>query len=157
MKKLLRIKPFRQSRGECGPASLKMVLEYYGIIKSERELIKLTKSDKTGTRAKNIILVAKSLGMKAYIKDNSNIKEISELVKKGIPVIVDWFSHDEGHYSVVVGIDKENIYILDPELGHIRAMKCATFIRTWFDFEGQYIKTSKELILRRIIVINKKL
>jgi len=35
---MLNIKLYRQKPGMCGPASLKMVLEYYGIEKTEDEL-----------------------------------------------------------------------------------------------------------------------
>jgi ABC-type bacteriocin/lantibiotic exporter with double-glycine peptidase domain len=156
MIKLLSVKPFKQVPRRCGPASLKMVLEYYGIMKSEGELTKLTKCNKSGTRTENIVLAAKRFGMDAYVKDNSSIKEISILLKKGIPVIIDWFSQDEGHYSVVVGIDAKNIYLQDPELGKARKLDKKTFMRVWFDFEGEYLKSSKELIIRRIIVINKR-
>jgi ABC-type bacteriocin/lantibiotic exporter with double-glycine peptidase domain len=156
MAKLLNVKPFKQEHGRCGPTSLKMVLEYYGISKSEKELSKLTKCNDSGTRAKNIVLAAKHSGMNAYIKDNSSIKEISTLLKRGIPAIIDWFSHDEGHYSVVIGLDDKHIYLQNPEIGGVKKLDKKAFIRTWFDFEGSYIKYSKELILRRIIVIYKK-
>ena len=45
--KLLAVKPFQETLnvGYCGPAILKMVLQYYGIDKSEKELAKLAKVD----------------------------------------------------------------------------------------------------------------
>ena len=41
--KFIKIKPFQETlnKGFCGPAVLKMVLRFYGIEKSERELAKL--------------------------------------------------------------------------------------------------------------------
>ncbi len=156
MVKLLNVKPFRQTPRHCGPASLKMVLKYYGISKSESELARITKCDNTGTRAKNIVIAAKRLGMDAYVKDNSDITELLALIKRGIPVIVDWFSNDEGHYSVAIGTDAKNIYLQDPELGTIRRINKNTFMKIWFDFQGEYMETAKNLILRRIIVIEKK-
>ena len=39
---LLNVTPYEQkSKGYCGPACLKMVLEYYGIVKDEEELAEL--------------------------------------------------------------------------------------------------------------------
>ncbi|MGV8171126.1 MAG: cysteine peptidase family C39 domain-containing protein [Candidatus Woesearchaeota archaeon] len=154
--KHLNVKPFRQSPNYCGPACLKMVLEYYGIHKSEKELVKLTKCTKSrGTNAENIILAAKKSGLSGSIKDYSTFNDIISLLKKDIPVIVDWFSHDEGHYSVVVGLDENNIYLQDPELGHIRALTRKNFMTVWFDFDEEYIKSKKDIILRRIIIIKK--
>ena len=159
MTKLLNVKPFRQTPRYCGPASLKIVLEYYGISKSEKELVRMTRCTKRdGTKAKNIVLAARKLGLNAYMRDNSSISKISALLKKGIPTIVDWFSDDEGHYSVVVGIDNKQIYLQDPELGRVKKIDRKTFMRVWFDFEDEYLKNSKGLILRRIVVIyNKKI
>ena len=44
MAKLLKVKSFQEKLGVsyCGPASLKMVLEYYGIEKTEKELARLS-------------------------------------------------------------------------------------------------------------------
>jgi ABC-type bacteriocin/lantibiotic exporter with double-glycine peptidase domain len=156
MTKFLNVKPFRQTPGRCGPASLKIVLEYYGITISESELTKITKCNKSGTRAHNIVKAAKILGMDAHIKDNSTLEEVNKLIYQGIPIIIDWFLKDEGHYSVVAGMDKEHIYLQDPELGKLRKIDRQTFQRVWFDFEGEYIKDAKDLILRRIIVIKRK-
>lgn len=155
---MLELKPFRQKPGRCGPACLKMVTCYYGIKKSEKELVKLCgcKPSK-GVGAKGLINAAKKLGLEGFIKDFSEIKDIKYYVhQKEIPVIVDWFSHDEGHYSVVADIDKENIYIQDPGLGYLRAMKIKQFKRVWFDFSGGFLKSKDDIILRRIIVIYKK-
>ena len=152
---MLNIKPFKQTPGFCGPACLKIVLNYYGVEKTETELAKLLNFDvKKGTPAKDFLEVANKLGFKAEIKDNSSFEDIKKYLRKKIPVIVDWFLNDEGHYSVVAGIDNENIYLQDPNLGHLRAMKLETFYRIWFDFPGDFLNKDN-LILRRIIVIEK--
>lgn len=151
---MLRVLPFRQSSGLCGPASLKMVLEYFGIKKSEKELAKLSSAHPhRGTRAKNLVSAAKKLGCKAYYKDFSSVKEIKKYIDKKMPVIVDWFSHDDGHYSVVTGIDKKFIYLQDPELGKINKIDLITFQRVWFDFEKNMLKKKQDIFIRRLIVI----
>lgn len=155
--KFLDVKPFRQSPGFCGPASLKMVLEYYGVERTEKEIGQLSKCTREkGTSAKNLIKAAEKLGFKAHIEDNSNINRIKYFLDNKIPVIVDWFSHDEGHYSVSIGLDDKNIYLQDPELGAIRTLDRQTFFRVWFDFPKSHIRTPKDIILRRIIIIEKK-
>lgn len=154
--KLLKVKLFRQSSGMCGPASLKMVLEYYGIKKSEKELAKMSgASTNHGVEARPLLTAAKKLGLKGFIKDGSTLNDVARYIMKNIPVIVDWFSVDDGHYSVVVGLDKKSIYLQDPELGGLNKIKKDVFYRAWFDFQGNYIKTPKDLILRRLLVIHR--
>jgi ABC-type bacteriocin/lantibiotic exporter with double-glycine peptidase domain len=130
------------------------VLEYFCITKSEEELAKLSKAHPhTGTRAKNIVLAAKKLGFKSFYKDSSSLKEIKKYLNKKIPVIVDWFSHDDGHYSVVAGMDKKFIYLQDPEIGKINKIDLVTFQRVWFDFESTMLNKKQDIFIRRLIVI----
>ncbi|HBD02098.1 MAG: hypothetical protein UX38_C0002G0111 [Microgenomates group bacterium GW2011_GWC1_46_16] len=152
---MLKVKPFRQKTGLCGPATIKMVLSYYGVEKTEAELAELMRADPAvGVDASRMIEASESLGFKGYFQDNSTFEDLERLVKTDqIPVIVDWFSEDDGHYSVVVDLDTENIYLLDPEIGHVRAMRRSKFFRIWFDFPGEYIKSSADLTIRRLIVI----
>lgn len=153
---MLNVKPFRQSAGFCGPACLKMVLEYYGIKKSEKELAELSKAKPhTGVSAEGLLKATKVLGLKGLAKDFSEIKDIKEHIDKKIPVIVDWFSINDGHYSVVVDVDKNNIYLQDPELGRIQTINLDTFKRIWFDFRGNYLTSKNDIIIRRMIVIYK--
>jgi len=154
---MLKVKPFKQTTGFCGPASLRMVLGYFGIKKSEKELAKLSGCSKSkGVEAGNLLKVAKKLGLKGFIKDLAKTSDIRKYVlERKIPVIVDWFSVDEGHYSVVVGVDNKNIYLQDPELGKVRKLKIQDFKRIWFDFPGKFLKSKNEIIIRRLIAIYK--
>jgi predicted double-glycine peptidase len=140
--------------GSCGPASLKIVLKDFEIEKTEKELTKLSNCGKDGVELEVLLKVAKKFKIKGFIKENSDMKEIKKyLKKKNHAIIVDWFYEDEGHYCVVSHIDKENIYLQDPELGHQRAMRLELFKRIWFDFPGNYMKTKNDLKLRRMLVL----
>jgi len=165
MKKMLKVKPFQETlnAGMCGPASLKIVLSYYGIEKSEQEIAKLCQSDKNlGINDKKIKKAAEKFGLKVIIKNNSSFSDIQEWLDKKVPVIVNWFTRGrkdysdsdvaDGHYSVVAGIDEQFIYLQDPEIGKIRKLKKEDFILVWFDFKSDYIKPN-ELIIRQIIAI----
>ena len=94
MKKiLLKVRPFQETRGMCGPASLKIVLDYYGIAKTEKELAKLCKTTRSlGTSNEAIKNTAEKLGFKVTTKRNSSFKDIEVWLKRGVPVIVDWFT-----------------------------------------------------------------
>lgn len=162
---MLKVKAFQEtlSAGMCGPASLKIVLDYYGIDKEEKDLAKLcgTKKD-LGTDDQGIKKAAERLGFKVKIKNHSNFKDIEKWLDKKVPVIVNWFTRGrmdyvdsdvaDGHYSVVCGLDDKNIYLQDPETGDMRKIGKEDFMTVWFDFTGRYIK-SNELIIRQIIAI----
>ena len=164
---LLPVKPFQETlhQSMCGPASLKMVFDYYGIEKSELELAKLAgTTDDLGTDDQGIKKAAEELGFKVEIKNNSTFKDIQGWLDKKVPVIVNWFTRGRAdyedsevadeHYSVVVRLDQEFIYIQDPEIGKLRKIEKEDFMKVWFDFTGEYIK-SDELIVRQLIAIYK--
>jgi len=123
MSKIIKIKLFQETlnAGMCGPASLKIVLDYYDIEKSEKELAKLCRHNKNmGVDDEKIKKAAGSLGFKVKIKNSSNFKDIENWLDKKVPVIVNWFTKgrqeysesevSDGHYSVVAGLD-ENTFI----------------------------------------------
>jgi len=158
---MLSVKSLRQKPNFCGVASLKMVLDYFGNQKTEAELIGLTGATfQKGTSAQGIKKAAQKLGFLALLKDGADFKDIQYWLDRKVPPIVDWFSiyggYVEGHYSVVIGLDKNYIYLQDPEIAGIRKIKRADFKRVWFDFEGYFMRTKNDLILRRLIVIAKK-
>ncbi len=167
MKKMLKIKPFQETLNAsmCGPASLKIVLKYYDIEVTEKELAQLTEvSSDLGTDDKGLARAAKHFGFKVKIKNNSNFKDIEKWLNKKVPVIVNWFTRGrkdysdsdiaDGHYSVVAGLDNKFIYLQDPEIGKIRKLKRDDFRKVWFDFKGEYIKAN-ELIIRQMIAVYK--
>ena len=167
MKKILNLKPFQETLNAsmCGPASLKIVLKYYGVEATEKELAKLVGWNKNlGIDDKGIEKAAKSFGFKVKIKNNSSFKDIEKWLDKKVPVIVNWFTRGrkdcsdsdiaDGHCSVVAGLDDKFIYLQDPEIGKIRKLKRDDFMKVWFDFTGEYIKPN-ELIIRQIIAIYK--
>ncbi len=151
----LLVKPYREKNaGYCGPATLKMVLEYYNTYKSEEELAHLTKTtQEKGMKIENAVEGLKKLGFDTQIKDFADFNDIRSYINNNIPVVVDWFSTDDGHFSVVIDIDDKNIYLQDPELGNLRTMNLTTFYRVWFDFQNEFITSKTDMIIRRIIII----
>lgn len=165
---MLDVNPFQETlHGSfCGPASLKIVLDYYGVEKSEDELAKLTnKDDNLGISDKDIKRVAEELGFKVNIKNFCTYADIEEWLKKGVPIIVDWFTrgrkdYDEnevadGHNSVVIGLDEGFIYLQDPEIGGVRKIDKEDFMRVWFDFKSDHIEDWDDMIIRQLIAIYK--
>lgn len=164
---MLKIRSFQETLHSdmCGPASLKIVLGYYGVNKTEKELAKIAGWKKgLGIDDKGIKKTAEKLGFEIVIKNNSSFKNVKKWLDKDVPVIVSWFSKGrndysesetaDGHYSVVSGLDDKFIYLQDPEVGKMRKIKRHDFMRVWFDFKGEYLKP-KDLIIRQNITIYK--
>lgn len=164
---ILSVKPFQETLHSdmCGPASLKIVLNYYGVEKTEEEIAKLTGLvPGLGINDTSITQVAESLGFKTEIKNKSTFDDVEMWLKKGVPVIVDWFTRGrsdysdnevaEGHYSVACGLDDQYIYLQDPEIGGIRKIDRNKFLKVWFDFTQNVINPD-ELIINQLIAIYK--
>ncbi|MCR4276284.1 MAG: C39 family peptidase [Candidatus Parcubacteria bacterium] len=164
---LLKLTPFQETLHEamCGPASLKIVLDYYGIDKSEQELADLMGKTDEGTDEYGFRTAAESLGLEFKMKNEAELSDIQNFLKDDVPVIVNWFTRGradysdsdiaDGHYSVVAGLDDKYIYLQDPELGILRTLRRDDFARVWFDFSGKYISRDG-LIVRQLIAISRK-
>jgi ABC-type bacteriocin/lantibiotic exporter with double-glycine peptidase domain len=165
--KKLKVKHFQETLygSFCGPATLKMILDFYGIHETEKNLAMIMKKDKeVGTEARDFLRAAKKFNLRFYMKDRASFSDIEKWLKKGVPPIVDWFTRGrtdysdadiaDGHYSVVAGLDKNFIYLQDPEIGKMRKLKRDDFLKVWFDFDGKYI-SSKSLFIRRLMVVYK--
>lgn len=147
----------------CGPASLKIVLEYYGVEKTEQELAKLcgVKND-LGINDQGLKNAAEQFGFTVEVKNESTFDDIEQWLDKNVPVIVNWFTRGrtdysdsdvaDGHYSVVSGLDDDFISLQDPEIGSMRKLAREDFMAVWFDFTGKYIKPD-ELVIRQSIAI----
>lgn len=156
MKNALLNVPFvRQKKDWCGPACLKMVLQYYGVKKSQAVLARACKTSRvTGTRAKDIIRVANRFGLQGMIRDYTSWKELTKWVeKRKVPVIVNWFSVDEGHYSVAVHVTPNRIVLHDPEHGPLRAFTRTHFFQVWFGFDGEFLENPAKVHVHRIIAL----
>jgi len=150
---LLPVPDTRQSVDySCGAASLQAVLMYYGDEYMESSLMEMLGTTTNGTNPKDIVRVAEDLGYTAELKENLTIEDLENSVKKGIPVIVDgqaWRDGDDlnlpwsnvwesGHYMVVIGTDKKNVYLEDPSmLGSRGIIPREEFLERWHDYDDK--------------------
>lgn len=155
---MLKVKWFRQKTDFCGPATLKMVLDYFGVKTTENKLAEISGcTPNKGTSAEGMLRAASKYGLKGFVKDFSDFNDVKKYVhERKIPVIVDWFYWNDGHYSVVVDISNTYIFLRDPKLKSVRKMDIETFKRVWFDFENDFLQSKDELIIRRMIVLYSK-
>jgi len=139
----------------CGAAALMAVLQYYRLYdETEAELaIALNATEDWGTEPEAIVEIASSYGIQAIYKQ-CTLDEIMEDLHMGWPTIIlyqawsdnfklwknDW---DDGHYSVIVGIDHYNVYLEDPSLpNEIGYIPRDEFLERWHDID----KSNNKLI-----------
>ena len=156
---LKEVKPIKQKKMMCGPTCLEIVLKYYGKEYSQKELKKLLGSSiLMGTTNSKMIEISKKLGFKSQFKFNSSIEEIKELISKKIPPIVGWITPEgASHYSVIQGIDKNYIFIVDPELNKIRRFKIEDFLERWLDVNWEKLSFLKRVFVSIKIFLKNKI
>lgn len=154
---MIPVRLFKQSPSHCGPASLKMVLGYLGLEKTEAELAALTKcTEERGTAARDIVAAAQSLGFQAFLKDEASLADIREwVIGRQLPVIIAWFAHDDDHYSVVVDITDTHISIADPETATVERLLCADFEKVWYDRRLAEGREGQAIVPRPLVVISR--
>jgi len=118
----------------CGPASLKMVFDFFGLKTSEEKLKKYLKSNKEkGTKHKALINAVIRNGFYCYVHNHSSLSQIKGFIEKDLPVIIHYIEPDsnEEHYSVVVGVHGRKIIMNDPWMGKRFKLKEKEFERRW--------------------------
>lgn len=121
--------------GNCGPCSLKMIADYYGVRKktgqkySVRSLNRLCNVTKEwGCEKSDMNRVMKRLGLK---KEKVTLSTINTQLKKKKPVlslIID--ESGIGHYAVIKGVEKKKVIFHD-------------------SYWGQNFKRDKQFVARR--------
>lgn len=150
--KVLPVPHFRQSPGLCGASALQAVLAYWGHKHTEEELADLSHTDPdNGVEAPGILEAARAVGFNGFYHDDAELDDLQRYLDLGLPVIVNWWSTDEGHFSVVVGIDDKYVYMVDPEKdAPYSRMLLDDFSRNWFDFKEP---EQTDLTRRRLVVV----
>ena len=142
----------------CGAASLLAVLRFFNAYKGNEVGLygKLRISKEDGTSPDSIVRVAKQYGLQAKVKENLSIYDLHKLLDKKIAVILDiqaWktrqnksYARDyrDGHYVVLIGIQKGMVYLMDPSLDRRYGyLPIGQLMDRWHDQEStkKYMRT----------------
>ena len=143
----------QETNYSCGAASLLSILSYWGVFSGEEsELYEpLHTTPENGTEPGKIVEVAASFGLQAESKKFTQLHELRRALHKGITVILDiqawrdasnitpWKDDwDNGHYVVLIAMDKTAAYFMDPSAGPAYAyMPIQELLERWHDIEDQ--------------------
>lgn len=141
----------QETEYSCGPASLSAVMQYWGAWDGgERELYgPLGTTEKDGTEPGKLAEVARDHGLDARVREDLTLDDLESAVRAGETAIVDyqaWRTEpatmtwrqtwEDGHYSVVIGLDGDNVYFMDPSAGlGYGWIPRAEFLERWHDYE----------------------
>lgn len=145
-----------QTFNNCGPASLSMLLSYYGMTISQVELGQALRpfqhphgdNDDKSVTMKEIAAKAHELGLVAYHRPAGTIPLLRQFLSRDLPVLTrTWLKEGEdiGHFRVVKGFDEDRkILFQDDSLqGKDLAFSYTDFIRLWSGFNYEYIVLSE--------------
>lgn len=132
----------------CLATCVKMVLEYYGVIKQERDLRILLKTTPSyGTIWDYAERGIKGMGFELVWKKFWNLENLVSLINQSMPVIVGVKLKGEihGHAMVVVDVSERYVEVADPQNGELVTLNKEGFLELWSgrDNIAGYIKKFK--------------
>ena len=118
----------------CGAACMKMILESFGIKKTEKQLAKSLETNKViGTWEFELPELAERHKLTYVVERNGTIKDLRRYLREGFRIIVCYYLLKEktAHYSIIHDINRNYIHFLDPYFGENHKLKLDYFKRTW--------------------------
>jgi predicted double-glycine peptidase len=136
----------------CGGAALMATLLYFGVFDgSESQLDdEMGATSDNGTRVIDIVAEARRFGLSADARTGLALADLDRELSRGGVVIValqawatsavaNWRTHwEDGHYVVLVGLDTDRVYVMDPSIrtgyGYLSRDQ---FTERWHDYDRQ--------------------
>jgi len=101
-----------QAWNNCGPATLTMLLSYWGCERTQQDAAPVLKPDPDDKNVSpwEMTSYVRDLGFQAITRVNGDLERLKALLRAGFPVIVEtWYVRDAsdqlGHYRLIVGYD----------------------------------------------------
>jgi len=163
--KILKLPNLLQSYDyDCGATAVQMVMAYYGIYITGKDIMEEAQTDTKGTPFSGLVRTIKKHNLK-FISRKMTIDEVKKFIKRKIPVIIllqawddlkknDWKNHWwDGHYVVAIGYDKNRLVFQDPASIYLTYLTFEEFQQRWHDQDS---RNKKKYINRGIAVFGKK-
>ena len=138
----LEVPYFKQEKSTtCGPACIRMVLEYNGIRLSEKELEDIFETSWLGNTCEELASGVEKLGFLSEVVENFTLESLKERLNGGIPVIalldpavLYGGLQGFGHFVIIIGLEQNLIYYHDPDMGIELAKDAQLFFTAWGKF-----------------------
>lgn len=124
---------YQMTPSSCVSACLKMILDFYGVEKTEFQIRELCEDDGTGVEPQKAVKAVLDLGFNCYKPDNLTFEELEEYISDNLFPIVYLRFNPKAKYShavVVYKTAKGKIFFLDPERGE-RDLDTNQFTKIW--------------------------
>ena len=141
-----------QTFNNCGPATLSMILSWFGKNVSQKELgdqmrpyqIASGDNDDKTIFTYEFVEWAKRHGLEAVSRVNGDIELLKTFTTNGIPVVVKTWLHvgeDIGHFRIVRGFDEERQVVIqdDSYEGPNKKISYYDFLSMWQPFNYAYV------------------
>lgn len=138
----------------CGAAALLSTLYYWRVYDGTESSLyaRLGTTPQDGTEPSGLVSGAQSLGLSAELKEGLGLADLRAALKKGQTVLLDlqaWRTEgatvtwadtwEDGHYVVMVAMDKAYVYVMDPSsAGAYAYLPLAEFVERWHDYEDRH-------------------
>lgn len=133
---------FRQEREfSCGPATLRMLLAYRDILKTEEELIEALRTSFEGT-CNDIMVDVASRFHACTVHNFSVLDDLFRHIHSDTPVMVNYLNPqgDIGHFAVIVGYTDTHLILHDPKNGPEYPITHSDFDARWVSGDGTYVR-----------------
>jgi predicted double-glycine peptidase len=136
----------------CGPAALMATLLYFGVFDDPESRLdqELGATPDEGTPVVRMVDEARRFGLSAEARTGLTLADLDQVISRGDLVIValqawaprpvsDWRAHwEDGHYVVIVGLDSQRVYVMDPSIrtgyGYLPRDQ---FLERWHDYDRE--------------------
>ena len=155
-----------QTFNNCGPATLSMILNWYGVKASQSELgdkmrpyqIPSGDNDDKTIFTYEFTEWAQKYGLKAVDRRNGDIELLKHFTANGIPVVVKTWLHpgeDIGHFRIVRGFDEGSGVIIqdDSYEGPNKKISYFDFLGMWQPFNYDYIVVYSAELEEKVMAI----
>ncbi len=141
-----------QTYNNCGPATLSMLLDFYGLNFTQQQIADQLRpfnnpqgyNDDKSVTLDEMASFATNQNLAAFKRANGDLDKIKKLTTNGIPVItITWIDEKGGfgHYRIIKGYDdlKQEIIQDDSIFGQEKRVSYGEFMRLWQVFNYDYL------------------
>lgn len=122
----------------CLPASIRIVLQYYGYELSEDSIAEACQVNRRGARFDDAVQFVQTLGFEAIRFKAGSIVDLFDYLTENKPIIVALgaehlpYANDRTTHAVVVnGLESDKVIYIEPAFGRELQLESLTFFKAW--------------------------